>query len=109
MTTLTITGGVDDQIKQIIKAADEYDVAEWVVGLPLNMDDTEGPQAKTTRKFGQRLEEISGKKVHFFDERLSSLTADEYLAQAQLTRKKKKARRDRVAAQVILQTFLDAQ
>jgi putative Holliday junction resolvase len=109
LTTLTVTGGVDDQVRQIIEAADEYDVAEWVVGLPLNMDDTEGPQAKATRKFGRRLEEISGKKVHFFDERLSSLAADEYLAQAQLTRKKKKARRDRVAAQVILQTFLDAQ
>ena len=109
LATLTFTGGVDDQVRQIIEAADEYDVAEWVVGLPLNMDDTEGPQAKATRKFGRRLEEISGKQVHFFDERLSSLAADEYLAQAQLTRKKKKARRDRVAAQVILQTFLDAQ
>lgn len=109
LTTLTISGDLDARVRVVIDAASDFDVTEWVVGLPLNMDDTEGPQAKTTRNFGQRLEEISGRKVHFWDERLSSLTADEYLIEAELTRKKKKARRDRVAAQVILQSFLDAQ
>lgn len=109
LTTLTVQSNLDDQVQRVIEAVREYDVAQWVVGLPLNMDDTEGPQAKATRKFGRRLEELSGRQVHFWDERLSSLVADEYLAEAQLTRKKKKARRDRVAAQVILQTFLEAQ
>ena len=107
LATLNAPGNVDDQVRVIIEAAAAYDVGQWVVGLPLNMDDTEGPQAKTTRDFGRRLEAISGKTVHFFDERLSSVTADELLAPAELTRKKHKARRDRVAAQVILQSFLD--
>ena len=109
LATLTVQSNLDDQVQRVIEAVREYDVGQWVVGLPLNMDDTEGPQAKATRKFGRRLEELSGRQVHFWDERLSSLVADEYLAEAQLTRKKKKARRDRVAAQVILQTFLEDQ
>ena len=108
LTTLTIAGDLEAQARVVIEAASDFDVAEWVVGLPMNMDGTEGPQAKATRKFGQRLEALSGKKVHYQDERLSSRAADEYLAEGELTRKKKKARRDRVAAQVILQAFLDA-
>ena len=109
LATVTVTDSLDDQVRRVMEAVREYDVAQWVVGLPLNMDDTEGPQAKGARKFGRRLEEVSGRPVHFWDERLSSLAADEFLAEAQLTRKKRKACRDRVAAQVILQAFLEAQ
>ena len=108
LTTLMVRGQAADHARDVIAAVEEYDVGQWVVGLPLNMDGTEGPQAKTTRAFAGQLGKLSGKQVHLWDERLSSRTADEYLAEAELTRKKRKARRDRVAAQVILQTFLDA-
>jgi putative Holliday junction resolvase len=54
------------------------------------------------------LAQSSGKPVHYWDERLSSHAAEELLRPAELTRKKRKARLDRVAAQVILQGFLDA-
>jgi putative Holliday junction resolvase len=108
LATLTVRGVPADQARDVIAAVTEYDVAEWVVGLPLNMDGSEGPQAKATRAFAEQLGRISAKEVRLWDERLSSRTADAYLAEAELTQKKRKARRDRVAAQVILQTFLDA-
>ncbi len=107
LTTLQVSGGRDDQIAAIVKATAEEEVDEWVVGLPLNMDGTEGPQARTTRNFAERLAQVTGQRVHLIDERLSSQLADEYLREAELTNKKHKARRDRVAAQIILRTFLE--
>jgi len=85
----------------------EYEVDAWVVGLPLSMDDSEGPQAKETRAFADSLAKASGKPVHFWDERLSSWAADQAMSDAGLTRQKRKDRVDRVAAQMILQGFLD--
>ncbi len=108
LTTVSVKGGLTEQAHAVIAAVVEFDVSAWVVGLPLNMDDTEGPQVAATRKFGDELARVSGKTVHYCDERLSSLTADEHLREADLTRKKHKRRRDQVAAQVILQEFLDA-
>ncbi len=72
------------------------------------MDDTEGPQAKIVRTFGEALHAMTDSTIHYVDERLSSVAAEELIRPAGLTRKKKKARIDRVAAQVILQTFLDS-
>jgi putative Holliday junction resolvase len=91
-----------DQLEVVLRYADAF-----VVGLPLNMDDSEGPQAKVTRAFGDELAKRSGQPVHYFDERLSSAAADELLEPAQLSRKKRRVRQDRVAAQVILQAFLE--
>lgn len=108
LATLTVKGGVAEQVRAVIEAAADYDVAGWVVGLPLNMDGSEGPQAKVTRRFAEQLAKASDRAVHFCDERLSSAEADTYLREAELTRKKRKQRRDQVAAQVILQSFLDA-
>lgn len=103
------SGDIDDLCSRIRSFADDYDVDAFVVGLPLNMDDSEGPQAKLCRRFGQALQQLTGRTVHYFDERLTSLSADDHLVDAQLTRGKKKARRDAVAAQLMLQSFLDAQ
>lgn len=101
-------GGDDEQARAILAVADEYEAGAFVLGLPFNMDDSEGPQAKRTRAFGARLERLSQRPVLYADERLSSLGADEHLAAAQLSRRKHKARRDAVAAQIILQGFLDS-
>lgn len=102
-------GSIDDHVVAVLAVAGEFDLDAFVVGLPVNMDDTEGKQAKLTREFGDLLEKAGGKPVHYFDERLSSHAAEELLAPAELTRKKRKARLDAVAAQVILQGFLDEQ
>ncbi|MEK6674986.1 MAG: Holliday junction resolvase RuvX [Planctomycetota bacterium] len=108
LTTVESRGDVHANAAVVLEKAGEYDVSEFVVGLPLNMDGTEGPQTKETRTFGEVLKTLSGRPVHYFDERLSSVAAEEMLRPAELTRLKRRARVDRLAAQVILQDFLDS-
>jgi putative Holliday junction resolvase len=81
---------------------------ELVIGLPLNMDGTEGPRAKSVRALAQRIAERTGRTVHFHDERLSTAAADWTMARSGLTRGQKKAKRDALAAAAILRGFLDA-
>jgi len=82
--------------------------ADLVIGLPINMDGTEGPRAKLVRAYAARIEAKTGRDVRFQDERQSSMAANERMAQSGLTHKQKKARRDAIAAVVILQRYLDA-
>ncbi len=98
---------LETQVREVIAAGEEYGVEAYVLGIPINMDGSEGDQVKLTRRFGTRLAEATGRPVHEWDERLSSLQADEYLAHTELTSARRKARRDALAAQVILQSFLD--
>lgn len=76
-----------------------------VVGLPLNMDGTEGPQAQRVRALGGRLGGRSGHPVHFQDERLTSADADWQMARSGMTHGEKKQRRDALAAATILRDF----
>jgi putative Holliday junction resolvase len=103
------SGSPQQDARSVLAAAKEYGADAFVLGLPLNMDDSEGPQARIVREFGDALERLSGLHVHYFDERLSSETAREMLMPAELTRKKRKARLDGIAAQAILQEFLESQ
>jgi len=80
--------------------------AEVVVGLPLNMDGSEGPRAKQVREFAARLAARTGRAVRLQDERLSSAEADWAMARSGLTRGQKKARRDALAAAAILKDYL---
>ncbi len=109
LTTIDAAGSVSHQVGAVAEVAHDYTVAAFVVGLPLNMDGSEGKQAKTTRAFGEALARTTDLPVHYYDERLSSVAAEELLAPAELTRRKRKGRLDPVAAQVILQGFLDQQ
>ena len=77
-----------------------------LVGLPINMDDTEGPRAIAARSFGARLAERTGLPVDFHDERLSSFEADESLKGSGLTHKGKKKVQDAIAAANILQDWM---
>ncbi len=104
----TLEGRVADDIQRILRACQDYEIDAFVVGLPLNMDDSEGPQAKRSRKFGKALAEATGRPVHYWDERLSSFAAKDLLSATRMSHGKRKARLDRVAAQIILQEFLDA-
>lgn len=108
LTTVRLAGTPIDHVHDIIASAAEFDIDEWVVGQPLNMDGTEGPQARLTARFAELLARVSQVPVHQWDERLSSLQADAHLAAGELTRKQRKSRRDKLAAQIILQCFLDA-
>jgi len=106
---LTVLDGSDfNQIaEQIVQIAVEHDASAVVVGWPLNMDDTEGPQGKIAREFAARLADHTDLDVRLWDERLSSFQADQALA-GTFTRKQKKARQDAIAAAVILQDFLSS-
>ncbi|MHC4221768.1 MAG: Holliday junction resolvase RuvX, partial [Planctomycetota bacterium] len=77
-----------------------------VLGLPLNMDGSEGGQAKAVIKFAEELKKKFDLPLHFQDERLSTFGAKEKLAAGEFTRKKTKKRLDAVAAAEILQAFL---
>lgn len=85
---------------------DTRTAGELVVGMPFNMDGTEGPRAKGVRAFAARVAKATGRVVHFHDERLSSVEADWKMARSGLTHGQKKARRDALAAAAILQDFL---
>ena len=78
-----------------------------VMGLPLNMDGSAGIQAARARKLGTEIEAKSGVPVIYRDERLTSRQAEQVLLQADLSRRKRKTRVDRLAAQLILQSYLE--
>lgn len=81
---------------------------ELVVGLPLNMDGTEGQRAKMVRAWAQSIANRTGRIVHLQDERLSSADADWQMARSGMTHKQKKQRRDALAAAAILRDFLES-
>jgi putative Holliday junction resolvase len=86
---------------------DERDVRRLVVGLPLNMDGSEGPMAAQARAFGAWLQQQTGLPVDFEDERLSTDEAEEFLRAAGLRPSDRKRLRDSVAAAVILRAVLE--
>ena len=93
-------------VAELAKLAREHETEALVVGLPLNMDDSEGPRAKIVRAFASRVEAASGLPVVFQDERLTSVEADWQMSRSGLTHKGKKKRRDALAAAAILRDYL---
>jgi putative Holliday junction resolvase len=83
-------------------------VSALVVGLPVHTTGREGQKAGEARAFGAWLAEATRQPVVFYDERFTTVLAEAALWEAGLTHKKRKARRDRVAAQMLLQAYLDA-
>lgn len=104
---LGVIEGEKDVAKRIVEVVRKENVEAVVLGLPLNMDDSAGPQAKLVFQFAEQLEKLLNIPVHFQDERLSSFSAEEKLAPAEFTRKKKKKHLDAVAAAEILEAFLE--
>ena len=99
----------EDDINYFVKYAKEEDADAFVIGLPLNMDGTEGPRAEVTREFGEALKEASGLQVIYVDERLTTVSAERMLIGADVRREKRKQVIDKVAATIILQSYLDGQ
>ncbi len=90
------------------KVATEYRVVGLVVGLPLHSDGQESDSSRAARAFGAWLAKVTKLPVVFWDERFTTALAEDALLGAKLTNKKRKERRDRVAAQMILQAYIDA-
>ncbi|MCL4142530.1 UNVERIFIED_CONTAM: hypothetical protein GTU68_001554 [Idotea baltica] len=85
----------------------EHDIGGLVIGLPLNMDNSEGPRAQATRAFERNLSQKIELPMLFWDERLTTVAAERAMIEADLSRKKRAARIDAAAAGLILQGVLD--
>lgn len=93
--------------EQLARFVSEQDVYGLIVGLPLNMDGSEGPRAQSTRAFVRNLQQKLDLPVAFWDERLSTIAAERAMLEADLSRKKRAERIDAAAAAFILQGALD--
>jgi len=85
----------------------EYEITEIVLGLPKNMNNTEGERVEKTKEFGAMLERRTGLPVHYWDERLTTVAAEQILMESGVRRENRKAVIDKVAAGLILQGYLD--
>ena len=92
---------------RLLEIAKARDLKGIVLGLPMNMDGSEGPQTQLILKFADQLQALLSIPVYLQDERLSSFSAEEKLAPANLTKGKMKERLDAVAAAEILEAFLE--
>ncbi|MDI6816365.1 MAG: Holliday junction resolvase RuvX [Actinomycetota bacterium] len=105
----TVVRGADDaHLAYIRKLCEEYGVGEVVIGLPLSLRGEVGPQAEATLVFAEKLKEFVGVPVRTWDERMTTLSASRALAEANVSRKKRKEVVDKVAATLILQAYLDS-
>ncbi len=99
--------GEEDALNHLNKIIKDYDVDEVAIGLPINMDGTEGERALIHRSFGEKLKKLSNVKVVFIDERLTSAEAEDLLISSGVRREKRKELIDKIAAQIILQTHIN--
>ena len=93
-----------NEIKDIIK---EYNITKIILGLPKNMNNTLGERAEITLKYKEVLEKSTDLPVIMFDERLTSVISNSILIEADISRKKRKKKVDSIAAQIILQDYLN--
>ena len=91
----------------LLKMADDYAVAGFVLGLPVNMDGTEGPRCQSTRQFAANLTKETDLPITFWDERLSTKAVERQLINQDVTRRRRTEVIDKLAAQYILQGALD--
>ncbi len=95
-------------LQKVAKAVCDNSAELVVVGLPKNMDGSEGESAQNAREFAKNLSELTGTKTVMQDERGTTITAHTYLSQRDVKGKKRKAQVDTVAAAIILQDYLDS-
>ncbi|MDR2763186.1 MAG: Holliday junction resolvase RuvX [Planctomycetaceae bacterium] len=86
----------------------EEQIEQIVVGLPLHLSGDVSEKADEVLQFGKWIGELTGLKIDYFDERYSSVEAEQILRQAKLTGKKRKEKRDMIAAQILLSAYLES-
>ncbi len=97
----------DSLIPELRDLVNEYQIKKIVLGFPKNMNNTVGERGMTTLSFKEKLEQELNLEVIMQDERLSTVEATHYMIEADLSRKKRKKKIDSLAANIILQTYLD--
>lgn len=105
-TTVIHSRRTDKTIAEICRMVKEQDVGEIVVGLPKNMNGTEGPRAELCRAFAKEVEEATGLPVTLWDERRTTVEAHNILSEHNYHGKKRKDTVDAVAASLILEGYL---
>lgn len=100
--------GESQDALQLVRTVEEYSVVGLVVGLPVHISGDEGEKAREARAFGAWAARATKLPVAFTDERYTTVQADEHLFAAQVSPKKRRALRDMLAAQILLQSFLDS-
>lgn len=99
--------GGEVDLDYVANFAKEQQADTIVIGLPINMDGTEGERAQLSRDFGEALSQKTDCKIVYVDERLTSKSAERLLISADMRREKRKNVIDKVAAAIILQSYLD--
>lgn len=98
-----------ETIREIAETARRWEAVRVVIGLPLLMDGSEGEGTRQVRRLGSRLKAELDLPVDFSDERLTSRIAEAALLEGDVSRKRRKEESDRLAAQLILQNYLDSE
>jgi putative holliday junction resolvase len=98
----------DGDARHLVAVIGDYRIVGLVTGLPLHMGGEEGQKAGEARRFGAWAAGVTGLPLAFWDERLTTSLADEHLAAAKVNPKKRKLLRDKIAAQIMLQSYLDS-
>ena len=96
------------EAKELIDFAAKEDIGLIVLGMPINMDGTEGPRAQSTRAFARNLSKLTPIPIIFWDERWSTVVVTRTMIEADMSRAKRAANVDKLAATYILQSLLDA-
>ncbi|MCA1960420.1 MAG: Holliday junction resolvase RuvX [Desulfomonile sp.] len=99
---------LEADLNRISSLVERYGISEIVVGIPFNMDGSEGPQARMVREMAEAIGCRCSMPVHEWDERLSTLAAERTLLEADVSRAKRRKVIDKLAAVIILQGFLDS-
>lgn len=95
-------------LAEIDKLIKEYSVNTVVVGMPLNMNGTKGPRAEDSEEFGGKIGKLSDVNIVFWDERLTTKEVEDIMIASSVRRVKRRDLLDKMAAQVILQGYLDS-
>jgi putative holliday junction resolvase len=95
-------------VSALLQFAEAENIGLFVLGLPLNMDGSEGPRAQSTRSFHRNFTQQTGQSMIFWDERLSTAAVQRTMLEADLSRAKRSEAVDKLAAAYILQSMLDA-
>ena len=107
-TTVIPSRNTDKAVADIVRLCREQDVGKIVLGLPRNMDGSEGPRAQLCRAFGDRLREETGLEIVMWDERRTTVEAHNILSEHNYHGKKRKNTVDAVAASLILEGYLNS-
>lgn len=107
LQTFHRTDSLEEDIKGLWALVDEHEVTELVVGLPKNMDGSEGFKVEEIKQFIEDFTKERSIPVHWVDERLTTVSAERVLLEADVSRSKRKQVIDKMAAVIILQSYLD--